>query len=1018
MYDPIKNESTGEEDYRNDPSPGVEQRPWHWPYCLSDLFAGVIALLLVEAVYFYTAAPCVTMEDSGESISAIWNFGVCHPPGYPLWTFLAFLFTCIMPGNAAWVCNIFCGLCGALGVGLGAMMISSSLRWFSESLDLSERTLRQVPTVAALTAIGFAATFGLTLPYWSQATVTATYCFHCFLMLTILATLYWWARDYSNINKLVVIAFAFSLSLSNHQLTLSLIPPAVIFILLTRPYDFIECSFWLFGVFSVIFFGFAWLGTYPIVAGQPHSYGPLWNLAIRQLMTAGILIGLVFWFRGRKTRWRLGLALLLAVVLGLSPYGYEPIASSTNPPMNWSYTREPAGFFYAINRSQYGSALSDMFMGVTGRILGARPPSPPEPNKQQQSIVGSAVGWASHANQYLGHTWMEFFRMVPWPCFIFFFIGFASILVLVIDQRAWVLMVMLAFLFTAFFLGLLNSPPINNSMWLLEVRWHGTSLACLLMMASFGFGITVLKLVDLLEDRVPGLFHIGVWVLPAICLLFPADLVFQNWNTFANQRGHWWGWHFGYDMLADLPKDSVVYGGTDPGRFVPTYMIMVESFVPTKYQHKPFDRRDLYIITQNAMADAFYNRYFRGHYGVERPDMDWWLPRLFHRKEHYPTTPLILPTDEDLNEIINTCAMQMNQKARGLPIGEEEPGGPNSLSAKWVWEHNKDKHDFFVEESFPMFWSYPYATPHGLCYQIHKDPVEITPEMFKKDYEFWENYIHNVLMCDPNFLDDPHARRGFSKLRETMGNIYNYRKMTKEAEAVYLQALEIYPGNDEASNSLFFIYTSEKRIDDAYRVAEEAYQLDPHDGNMQELYERATAMRTSCSNIIKLEAELKEHPDNIQTILQLFQEYCNWGDVEKSRPLADRIFSTSPLDPMTAQHALQILISVGRMDDAATYAMKWKDASPDDPGVLGAVASVLSIARKKDEFLKVGREAIEKGGVPMRIHMENDPINAWLAGSKEFQWMLYGGSNGTAPTNAPELPKKAEPSAKTHKKAK
>lgn len=998
--------------------PPEDQRPWHWPYSLSDFFAGIVSFLLVESVYYYTAAPNVTMEDSGESISAMWNFGVCHPPGYPLWTLLAFIFTRIVPGNAAWVCNIFCGLWGALGVGIGAMMISSSLRWFSESLDLSERTLQRVSSVAAITGIGFATAFGFTLPYWSQATVTATYCFHCFLMLSILATLYWWVRDCSNIYKLVAIVFAFSLSMSNHQMTMQLIIPAVIFILLTRPYDFIECSIWLFGAFSVVFLGFAYLGTFPSTGG-PHSYGPVWNLAIRQLMTEGVLIGIVFWFRGRKTMWKLGLALLVAVIIGLSPYAYEPIASSSNPPMNWSYTREPAGFFYAINRSQYASSLADMFMGTIGRVLGAKPPTPPaDLGKPSETLMVKGLNWLTNANGYLGHTWMEFIKMVPWVCFVFFFLGFASILVLVIEQRAWVLMVMMAFLFTAFFLGLLDSHAYNVSMWLLEVRWHGTSLACLLIVASFGFGISVFKILDILESsRFSRFFYIGAWVIPAFCLLFPADLLQQNWNSYANQRGHWWGWHFGYDMLADLPKGSVVYGGTDPGRFVPTYMIMAESFVPTKYQPKPFDRRDLYIITQNAMGEPFYNRYFRGHYGESRPDMDWWLPKLLHRKEHYPSVPLILPKDSDLDEMVLNYSMQMNKKAQGLQYGEEEPGGANALSAKWVWERNKNEHDFFVEESFPMLWSYPYATPHGLCYQINKEPVkELSPQMVKDDYQFWEDYMSKYLMNDPAFLNDPHARRGFAQLRITMGNIYNYRKMFKEAEAVYLQALKISPGNPGATFALSNIYISQKRIDEAYQVAETAFELDPYDGGCRDLFDHMTGMLKSRENINRLEEQLKTHPDDLNTIVPLFQEYCNWSEVEKSRALADQIFAIRPIDFNLAQQTLQTLISQGRAEDAATYALKWRATDPEDPNSLLSIASVLSIAHKKDEFLKVGREAIEKGGVPMRIRMANDPLNTWLASSKEFQWMLYGGSNVPAndETNTPTTPKES-PKKTKHK---
>ncbi|MCX6946347.1 MAG: hypothetical protein NTU87_00555, partial [Verrucomicrobia bacterium] len=105
-------------------------------------------------------------------------------------------------------------------------------------------------------------------------------------------------------------------------------------------------------------------------------------------------------------------------------------------------------------------------------------------------------------------------------------------------------------------------------------------------------------------------------------------------------------------MLADLPRDSFVYGGTDPGRFVPTYMILSESFEKKKDKRDPaFDRRDLYIITQNALADAFYNQYIRNHYSTERPTARGWVDKWLGRDKHFPKAPLVLPRQEDIMAI-------------------------------------------------------------------------------------------------------------------------------------------------------------------------------------------------------------------------------------------------------------------------------------------------------------------------------------------------------------------------------
>ncbi|HYG23007.1 MAG TPA: DUF2723 domain-containing protein [Verrucomicrobiae bacterium] len=133
----------------------------------------------------------------------------------------------------------------------------------------------------------------------------------------------------------------------------------------------------------------------------------------------------------------------------------------------------------------------------------------------------------------------------------------------------------------------------------------------------------------------------------AVLALMPSYAVMTHW--FENeQRGHWFGYWFGHDMFTppfkdksgqlsydakerteaasgasgklvypEMDRHAILFGGTDPGRFAPTYMIFADSFIPNscKPEVDPvFDRRDVYIITQNALADGTYLQYIRAHY--------------------------------------------------------------------------------------------------------------------------------------------------------------------------------------------------------------------------------------------------------------------------------------------------------------------------------------------------------------------------------------------------------------------
>ena len=92
----------------------------------------------------------------------------------------------------------------------------------------------------------------------------------------------------------------------------------------------------------------------------------------------------------------------------------------------------------------------------------------------------------------------------------------------------------------------------------------------------------------------------------------------------AKRRAELLGKPEGRHVYPEMDRDTVLYGGTDPGRFNPTYMIFCESFIPPEKRRdtdRNFDRRDVYLITQNALADGTYLQYIRAHYNrSDQPD--------------------------------------------------------------------------------------------------------------------------------------------------------------------------------------------------------------------------------------------------------------------------------------------------------------------------------------------------------------------------------------------------------------
>src|SRR5439155_21267722 len=98
--------------------------PVHAPFFeRTDWLSFWITTGLALAVYVYTLAPEVTLEFSGILSTGAMYAGVPAPPGYPLWTLYAWLFTVLLPvGNIAWRIAVSSAVAAAVACGVVALM--------------------------------------------------------------------------------------------------------------------------------------------------------------------------------------------------------------------------------------------------------------------------------------------------------------------------------------------------------------------------------------------------------------------------------------------------------------------------------------------------------------------------------------------------------------------------------------------------------------------------------------------------------------------------------------------------------------------------------------------------------------------------------------------------------------------------------------------------------------------------------------------------------------------------------
>ena len=921
----------------------------------ADGLAGLVSAAIAGVLYFWTAAPNVTLLDSGEFLVAAQHFGVPHPTGYPLWTLLAWLFQLLPLGNAAWEINLFSGLCGALATGLVAALFSSSARWM-----LGGR-LERWPGLNFAVSLTVALLFAFSASMWSQAVIAEVYTLHALLIGLFLASLYLWLRKPESLALLLLPFFLLALSFSNHQLSIALAPLPLLAVLLVQRRIFWDLVAACATTLLMVYLGFAVLSVEP----------PVLKTAIRffYCVMAGLAVLAVV--RRLRVEWRLVAYLPFAVALGLLPYAYMPLASSTNPPMNWAYTRTPEGFYFSFNRSQYGGSLSEQSLRSLGKLMGI------SGNAQPAGSPGGEVpgrGVRERLQEWVGFFWWKLgVSFTPLGLLAYFLALLVALRLRDVAARTWVYLLEIAFVLAAILQPVADGATVDGSGWWLQMPYHTYTNLIFALLAGLGLAGGALWLFA----RAPRL----AWTRFAMLALPLWPLYFNHDDC--SQRGRWFGWEFGHDMLKDLPAGSVVFGGTDPGRFVPTYMILGESTQPGGVKRDAgFDRRDLYIITQNGVGEPLYRKYLADHYGPERPKPSNAFERWLGRGEAYPEKPLVFPTEQ---EILETVSKEMEASMRN---GAVDPSLPHSVVTRLIWEKNRDAHEFFVEESFPLQWSYDHAEPHGLVYKIHRNPLrEIPADAVRRDFEFWNAYMQK-LFSNPEYAKDLDAQRSFSKLRATGGNLYRHRKMDAEAERAYRQSIALWACNGESLNGLSQILWERGDFDGVIEMFNAAIEQDPKNTGLWRMLFMAENRKKLQGEIAEREEALRKKPDSRDDALALLELHYKSGDEKALKVFLEKSTADFAKDPSFLRAAVDCAEVAELPQQGLAAARALAEVEPQEAENQYRLANAAALNNDKALCVAAARRAIELGGLPMREGLAKAGVFDRYREDLDFQELL------------------------------
>jgi tetratricopeptide (TPR) repeat protein len=1011
------------------------------PFLASDRIAFLITFFITLILYLYTLNPTVALEDSGELITGAAVFGVPHPPGYPLWSFLGFLSTLAIPvGGIAWKLNVMSAVFGAAANGLVALLVSHSGRWLLERMGVENASkLRIWPFYAGITSgslLGFSAVM------WSQSVYAEVFTLNALILTAVLVCVYRWCRQPDSQRWLLAGIFVYCMGLTHHHTLIFAAPALILFGFFVNRALFptfltavallsLSVFSWICGLsdnpqlyeiqrrvayvvlFLVGLMAFWWTrefrfrrmasgalaaallcwwisffastDQYFVIAGWKIK-GPDW---VRQFLlgdgyviqtAAGIkfilfaaTIGAI-WANSVLNK-KLTLAILAVGWLGLTPYSYLPVASSTNPPMNWAYARERRGFFHSISRGQYPNNLSGMIKSTFGRAVGIRQA------EEQPKDIKTKIDYVTALIRAIKQYYRSLEGNFTLPICLLAFPLLLYVAKLESSQIRWLLFLLVLYTLLVTVQSILEPPSTLDNITVWVLRRFFLQSHCLL---AVGIGYGVIASFHYLDQK-----NSMLPVTAAGMVLFIALLPLTQNIHICNQRYHWFGWYYGAGILGPLEKNAVYIGGTDPGRFIPTYMIFCESQQPARWKLDPgFDRRDVFVLTQNALADDTYMKYLRDQYDSrQRKKPSTVFEKWLGRAAQYPERALTMPTDSQFWDCYASYMKELHAKQKNGSGTNVDIMQVNARILKLIFNENKNQHPFYYEESIPIKWVYDHMLPAGLVCRLNPEPVKTLPRhLVEKDFAFWKAYS-SWLKSNPFFWDDPPARRAFAKLRGTYGNLYRHHGMTEEADRAFQEALELYPLHEEVIQCYADFLASQEKLHQLSQLLETLTKLDPRSEFYRSLRDHVRRIRQTIAKANDLKEYLQKNPNHFDTRLELAVIFYNLGKFKEASVEIEKTLQIPALDAEQTTSIMRVAAAFKAPEEMLELLKKRLKIAPRDAGILYNTAAYMAELQKNKEALVYLEKAIQVSPDIVKAAIVTDARFNGLRGNLEFQRM-------------------------------
>ena len=337
----------------------------------------------------------------------------------------------------------------------------------------------------------------------------------------------------------------------------------------------------------------------------------------------------------------------------------------------------------------------------------------------------------------------------------------------------------------------------------------------------------------------------------------------------------------------------------------------------------------------------------------------------------------------------------------------------NGLLCKVIFDHNPTN-EFYVEESFPLDWMYPYETPSGIIMKINRNPLSSLPdEVFKNDHEFWSKYSERLIgnwitydtsikqitdfaqkiylgnnydgfTGDRKFIRDDDGQKAFSKLRSSIAGMYAWRlspqcppeyrpknneetqELIRETDFAFKQSFAFCPYSPEAVYRYVNFLLQFQRVDDALLIAQTCFKLDPYNdqtknlvAQLEQFKKQADERAQAQGQLQQMQNEARTNPSDFQNIFGLANIYLQMQQTNLVVGLFDQVLTNPQVSPKEAAAIAQFFAQIHDMPKVETALDKLVSLAPDQPEPLYDRAALKAIENRPDEALQDLRAALD-----------------------------------------------------------